>query len=310
MLDDDGRGNEDIHIRASVTVEGSDITVDLRESDPQVESFINSSHANMRSAVAMAIAFLIDAETPKNDGTFRAVTVLAKPGTVVWANPGAPVTLCTSHCAQEIIEAIVKALSTACPERAMAGWGRRFRIAIKGEDPRSGRAFIWHLFHARPGAGASPGGDGWHSAGEWHSAGGLKFGSVEVAEVRFPLFFRRHELRADSGGDGRHRGGTGCELELVVETDSESVANTAGDGVRHGACGLLGGEDGAPHHYVMRSRGRRARVLPTKEEGITVPPGAVFHVHSAGGGGWGPPEERTEAARARDVRDGIVNGSS
>ena len=36
----------------------------------------------------------------------------------------------------EIIEAIVDALARACPERAMAGWGKRFRIAIKGEDPR------------------------------------------------------------------------------------------------------------------------------------------------------------------------------
>ena len=34
-------------------------------------------------------------------------------------------------------------------------------------------------------------------------------GSLEVAEVRFPLFFRRHEFRPDSGGAGRFRGGCG-----------------------------------------------------------------------------------------------------
>ena len=76
-------------------------------------------------------------DTPKNDGTFRPITVIAKPGTVVWANPGMPVTLATNHCGQEIIEAIVKALAPACPDRAMAGWGRRFRIAIQGRDPRA-----------------------------------------------------------------------------------------------------------------------------------------------------------------------------
>ena len=91
----------------------------------------------------------------------------------------------------------------------MAGWGRRFRIAIQGVDPRSGRPFIWHLFHARPGGGASPAGDGWPTAGEGQAAGGIKFGSVEVTEVRFPLFFARHEFRPDSGGDGRYRGGPG-----------------------------------------------------------------------------------------------------
>jgi N-methylhydantoinase B len=307
LLDDDGRGNRDIAIRAKVTVAGSDLEIDLSESDDQVASFVNSSHANMQSGVAMALAFLFDPETPKNDGSLRPVKVVARQGSVVWANPGAPVTLSTSHCAQEIIEAIVKALAPACPDRAMAGWGRRFRIAIKGEDPRNGNPFIWHLFHARPGAGASAGGDGWNGAGEWHSAGGLKFGSVEVAESRFPLFFRRHEYRPDSGGRGRFTGGAGVDLELVVETETTNRANTAGEGVRHGACGLLGGEDGATHRYRMRAPGQRAVVLGTKQEGLEIPPGTVFEIHSGGGGGWGPPENRSPAAIEEDRRNGYAS---
>lgn len=304
-LDDDGRGNDDIVIRATVTVEGSDICVDLRESDPEVKSFLNSSYANMRSAVAMALAFLVDPEIAKNDGSMRPVTILARPGTIVLSNPGAPVTMSTSHCAQEIIEAIVVALSGACPERTMAGWGRRLRIAIKGKDPRNGRSFIWHMFHARPGAGASSGGDGWHNSGEWHSAGGLKFGSVEVAEVRFPLFFAEHEFRANSGGDGQYAGGVGVDLQFSVETEEDCIANTAGDGVRHGSRGMMGGEDGLPHRYLLREPGRRVRALGSKQEGIPVDAGSTFEVHSAGGGGWGDPGERDPASRARDRRDGI-----
>ena len=203
LLDDDGRGNDDIHIRATVTKSGSDLKIDLTDSHEQVASFINSSYPNMYSAVVVALSYLIDPDTPKNDGTFRPLTVIAKPGTVVWAKPGAPVTLATNHCGQEIIEAIVKALAPACPERAMAGWGRRFRIAIQGKDPRAdipgGKPFIWHFFQARPGGGASVAGDGWPGAGEWQAAGGIKFGSLEVTEVRFPLFFRRHEFRPDFG---------------------------------------------------------------------------------------------------------------
>ncbi|MBT4043659.1 MAG: hydantoinase B/oxoprolinase family protein, partial [Rhodospirillaceae bacterium] len=70
VLDDDGRGNDDIAIRAKVTIEGSDLEIDLSESDDEVTSFVNSSHANMQSGVAMALAFLLDPETPKNDGSF------------------------------------------------------------------------------------------------------------------------------------------------------------------------------------------------------------------------------------------------
>ncbi|HYM09225.1 MAG TPA: hydantoinase B/oxoprolinase family protein, partial [Bryobacterales bacterium] len=305
IIDDDGHGCRDVYVRAKVTKRGSDLIVDLTGSHPQVTGFINSSYANMRSAVAMALAYLIDPETPKNDGTFRPLRVIASEGTVVWARSPAPVTLCTNHCAQEIAEAIIKALAPACPKQAMAGWGRRFRIAIQGKDPRSGRPFIWHLFHARPGGGASSAGDGWPSAGEWQAAGGIKFGSVEVMEARFPLFFRRHEFRPDSGGDGQHRGGVGSVLELAMEITEPARANTAGDGTRHGACGLAGGKDGLPHRYRLRSRGR-LRVLKTKEVGIPVRPGDVFFIESGGGGGWGDSKLRTKEARAADVESGFV----
>ena len=309
FLDDDGHGRSDIRIVAKVTKSGSNIEIDLSGSDPQSTSFVNSSHANMQAAAVMAFAYLIDADIPKNAGALRPLTVIAKQGTIVWADPGRPVTLCTSHPSNEIVEAIVKALSASCPDRAMAGWSRRFRIAIQGEDPRTGRQFIWHMFQARPGGGASSGGDGWSSIGEWHTVGGIKFGSIEVAEARFPLHFRHHEFRADSGGNGRFRGGLGVALDLVVETAKPALANTAGDGVRHGACGMLGGEDGAPHHYRLISANRPPRVLRTKEVGIEVLPGDYFEVRSSGGGGWGPPAQRRQEARQRDVKQGLVTDS-
>jgi N-methylhydantoinase B len=307
FLDDDGHKFKDIHIRARVTKRGSDLEVDLTDSHPQVVGFINSSFANTHSAVVVALAYLIDPDTPKNDGAFRPLHVKLKEGTIVWPRPGAPVTLCTNHCGQEIIEAIIRALAPACPDRAMAGWGRRFRIAIQGVDPRTSKPFIWHLFQARPGGGGSSAGDGWPAAGEWQAAGGIKFGSIEVHEVRFPLFFRRHEFRPDSGGDGRFRGGPGAELEMLIETEQPVVGNTAGDGVKYGACGLLGGQDGKPHSYWLESKGRPDRPLATKETGVVLLPGDVLHVRSGGGGGWGTPAERSADERARDVELGFVS---
>jgi N-methylhydantoinase B len=310
FLDDDGRGHNDIRIAAKVTKHGSGIEVDLSGSDPQVLSFVNSSHANMHAAVAMAFFYLIDPDTPKNSGALRPLKVVARQGSVVWADPGHPVTLCTSHPSNEIVEAIIKALAASCPDRVMAGWGRRFRIAIKGENPRTGRPFIWHLFHARPGGGASAGGDGWSSIGEWHSVGGLKFGSIEVAEARFPLHFRHHEFRPDSGGDGRFRGGLGVALDLVVETEKVALGNTAGEGTRHGSAGMLGGEDSTPHRYRLLSKDRPPRELGTKEVGIEIHPGDCLEIRSAGGGGWGPAEKRAKAARERDRLQDLVTGDA
>ena len=306
VLDDDGFDKTNIVIRATVTKTGSDLTIDLTESDPQVTGFINSSHANAQSAVAMAFAFMLDPDIAKNDGAFRPLTVKLKEGTIVWAREGAPVTMCTSHCSNEIIEAIIVALAQAAPDRAMGGWGRRLRIALNGTDPRTGRRFIWHMFQARPGGGGSAAGDGYSTIGEWHSAGGIKFGSIEVAETRFPLVFETHEYRPESAGDGRYRGGYGGDMRLRVEAQGVTRATTAGEGVGHGARGISGGNDGAPHDYTLLAPNAVPRPLKSKEIDVPVPSGSVIHVLSGGGGGWGNPADRDPRARDLDAAEGLT----
>ncbi len=305
VLDDDGHGRENITIRATCTKRGSDLTIDLSGSDDEVAGIVNSSRPNMLSAVAMAFAYLLDPEVSKNAGAFRPLSVIAREGSIVWAHEGKPVTLCTSHPGNEIVEAIIRAMQHCCPERAMGGWGRRFRVAIQGRSA-TGRKFVWHLFHARPGGGASAAGDGFNTAGEWHSAGGLKFGSVEQAEARFPLLFEAHEFRANSGGLGQYRGGTGAELRLRVESHGPALANTAGDGVRHGSAGMVGGPDGMPHAYTLLGADGAVRELRSKEVGVPVQPGDVLHLLSSGGGGWGDPGKRAEVAKQSDLRDGYT----
>jgi N-methylhydantoinase B len=90
----------------------------------------------------------------------------------------------------------------------------------------------------------------------------------------------------------------GVELELEVE--AEGLINTAGDGARHGAAGMLGGKDGLPHSYrILRADGS-SRVLKTKEVGIEIGPGDLIDVRSGGGGGWGePPRPAAQTAAAK-----------
>jgi N-methylhydantoinase B len=76
-------------------------------------------------------------------------------------------------------------------------------------------------------------------------------------------------------------------LDLEMQIDRPALANTAGDGVRHAPYGLMGGKDGRPHRYRLRSRDGRTRTLKTKEVGIPVQPGDIFEIASAGGGGYG-----------------------
>ena len=116
-------------------------------------------------------------------------------------------------------------------ERRLAGAQAPALHPLEGRVPQVNTAPDLPELRARPVGGGSIACDGYNSVGGWHSAGGIKFGSIEVAEVRFPFLFASHEYRPDSGGDGQFRGGTGGIVEMVIETDKPAVGNTAGDGV-------------------------------------------------------------------------------
>ena len=94
---------------------------------------------------------------------------------------------------------------------------------------------------------------------------------------------------------------------MVVETAEPAIGNTAGDGVRHGACGILGGADGLPHRYTLYSDNRPPRAIKTKEVGLVIHPNDVLVLESGGGGGWDNPAERDPAAVAEDLENEFVS---
>jgi N-methylhydantoinase A/oxoprolinase/acetone carboxylase beta subunit/N-methylhydantoinase B/oxoprolinase/acetone carboxylase alpha subunit len=303
FVDDDGFGTTMIPIRATVTIQGDAMTIDLSNSSPQVTGFINSAYANTRSLAHAAIMYLAPAEVPKNEGSMRLIRVIAPKGLIVNPHPPAPVCMSTNHCGEEIIEAVFKAVAKAVPQAVTAGFSRRLRYALTGTDPRSGRQFIWHFFFARGGGGASHGYDGWPCVGEIIVAGGIRTPSIEVTEERFPFFIEYEELRPDSGGDGTWRGGLGATFALVFEGTETARLNTAGDGTVNPPFGLFGGHPGQPHIYSLVSHGNE-RVLHSKETGVLVHPGDRIVCLSAGGGGYGDPAQRPAAKRQWDRKNG------
>ena len=307
FVDDDGFDSKLVPIRAKVTIAGDSMTIDLSESSPQVEGFINSAYANTRSLAHAAIMYLAPMDVARNEGSMRPVQIVAPRGLVVNANPPAPVCMSTNHCAEEVVEAVFKALAPAIPAAVSAGFSRRLRYAITGFDPRTGRQFIWHFFLARGGGGAAEGFDGWSNVGEINVAGGIRSPSIEVTEERFPFFIERHELRPDSGGVGAWRGGLGAVCDLVYEGEGPALLNTAGDGVVVPPFGLFGAADGLPHHYTILSNGSE-RVLGSKEVGVVVNPGDHIVCLSSGGGGYGQPEDRDQDASTWDLKNGYVTG--
>ncbi len=291
-------------IHARIEVVGSEATVDLRGSADQVAQFVNSPLANTTAAVNAAFAYVCSGEGRQSGGTMRPIRLLTRPGSLVNPVEPAPVTACTTLTAAPVIEAILDALSKIVPDQVIAGFARRFRVAIACRD-RSGRDVVWHHFANRGAAGAHAAGDGWCNLGVVQSPGGTPSPSVERTEAVFPLRVERYALRPDSGGQGLHRGGLGATYALRYEGAEPGRLTPTGDGVIVPPPGLAGGQPGQPNAVHIVRDGQRV-ALHALSGTVSILPGDLIVHDSAGGGGFGSPADRSAALRQHDALCGYT----
>jgi N-methylhydantoinase B len=301
--DNDCFDQVDCHIRVALTVAGGHLTVDFTGTDAQMKGFKNSSLANTFSAVYTALYSFLAPDLPGNEGTFRAVTVVAPTGSLVNPLPPAPMTMNTIAVATEIIHAVWQALGQADPARACAFWGKNSGPIMSGRGD-DGKPFVMYHWSGAIGAGAVDGRDGFNANGGLVALGRLQLPDVELYEQSYPVRFVHQEFRADGGGAGLYRGGTGTDYAIDIETTGslslrgEGLRTPSGKGIGGGGTGLAG---------EMRVRyGDGHEVLPPKYGLIPVEP-MRLEVTAAGGGGWGDPLARDPERVLRDVRDGLVS---
>jgi len=292
-----------IPLRLAITKQGDRLTADFTGTAPQIRGFKNSSLANTYSAVYAGIASFFDAEIPRNEGTFRGVTIVAPEGSLVNAKPPAPLTMCTVFPAHEIMHMVWWALGQAVPDRGIAGWGKNMFPVTAGRDAK-GATWVMYNWGGNSGAGAVKGRDGFNQMGPMITLGGLVIPNAETYEQLYPVTVRRHELRCDGGGSGEYRGGTG----VVFEVDIESAADYSfrGEGVgRPTGRGVYGGGTGKVGELTMIERGELPRTPPAYTLWWLGP--ARLSLRSPGGGGFGDPLRRDPARVLRDVRDETVS---
>ena len=295
----------DVAVRVTLTVSGDRMTIDFSGSDPQIKGFKNSSLANTHSAAYLAVSSFFDPDIPRNEGTYRRLEIIAPKGSIVNARPPAPMTMNTVFVAHEIVHAVWKALASADPSRALAGWSKTLHGHVAGYDEQ-GAAWVMYHWHAMGSPGATPERDGFGQMGHLISLGGLDLPNLEFHEQNFPVRYRRWELRTDAAGPGERRGGTGVRYEADVLVPAawsfraEGLDTPSGYGVEGGGTGTVGLE------WVQ--------MLDDAEETFVPPKYGIRHLGPArmiaetpGGGGWGDPFRRDPAAVLRDVRDGVVS---
>ena len=299
FLDGDGL-HEDIpvHVKVAVDISGDTMTVDLTGSSAQSRGSINAGLVQTKSAIQQAFKFLVNPQSPASGGAFRNLEIVVPRGSCFDPDAEAAFLHYGPHL-MLAMDLVVKALSSAVPERAAAGhvgdsWNVTFTNAIGEPSFMSGESLSggWGGWHAGDGENALI-----HSA-----AGDFKNVPVETIEQRYPLRMLKHSFREGSGGDGQFRGGLG--IERIYEVLADARLSLWFERSKTPSWGLQGGKAGAaPDIYVTRPGEPRTRLLKTNA--MTVPAGTLLEVYTGGGGGWGEPALRSEEARGEDLRLGL-----
>ncbi|MEE8435071.1 MAG: hydantoinase B/oxoprolinase family protein, partial [bacterium] len=135
--DDDGTELDvPVWIRVEVTVKGDRMTIDLSKSDAQRKGFVNSVYApTFANAIAAAILFFDPLIADyHNEGTMRAIDVVAPEGLVVNARYPATVGASPVNMGIQVMEAVMVALSKANPKRSIAAWAKHRGDYVFGVD--------------------------------------------------------------------------------------------------------------------------------------------------------------------------------
>jgi N-methylhydantoinase B len=284
---------EPIVIRCTVKVAGDEIFIDFAGSSPQstrgINVVLNYTHAYASFAIKAAIC----PDVPHNEGSFRPVHVSAPPGSIMNALDPAPVAS-RQVIGHFIPSAIFAALSGALPGRLMAPGADPIWLSVwRGQNP----PFTLTIFQVG-GTGARPAKDGLSAVGFPSGVAGVP---AEVIESLSPVVMKRRQLRPDSGGAGKWRGGLGQLTEFTRRGEGRWSVSSIADRTEYPAPGLLGGGSGAKGE-VMLGDGTRLHAKAM----VDLKRGDVVHVNLPGGGGYGNPFERAPEQVLRDVIEGYV----
>lgn len=290
--------DEPINLAAEVTISNTSVDVDFSGTDAMSRWGINVPLIYTKAYACYALKCVVAPDIPNNAASL-AVFNVSSPINILNAERPAPVSV--RHVIGHMVpDLVLGALAKALPgkilaEGAAALWN--IHISARPVAGAQGRRAEVLMFNSG-GMGARPGLDGL-SATAFPS--GVHTMPIEATEHTGPIVVWRKELRPDSAGDGEYRGGLGQIIEIAPADGHEFDFSAMFDRIGTPAAGRNGGEPGKPGK-AMLDDGTLLRPKGWQH----VPSGRRLVLHLPGGGGFGDPEKRSEAAKVEDVRKGYV----
>ena len=294
--------DEPLKVAVTVRVKGDEIEFDLTGTGPPALGPSNSNRHVTKSLMQLAFKHLTSPKEIANDGHFRPMTVTVPDGCLFDAQRDKP-TLLGFYALELVIDLVRKALAPAIPDRVTAAdYGRCAVMHAAGKSPRDG-SFIIIADTEGGGWGAKPYADGENAL----LFGDIRVIPVEVLEHKYPVLLDKYELRQDSGGAGRWRGGLGIVKDYRCTDDIHLLA--AYDRSVTPPWGLFGAKE-AMHNVVVVTKANGEQESFMKRTGYQLKEGDVMSFRTAGGGGYGPPGDREVERVAADVVEGYVSAEA
>ncbi|MBB4689204.1 hydantoinase B/oxoprolinase family protein [Amycolatopsis jiangsuensis] len=329
-------------IKLKITKAADRMELDFSGTSPQARTSINAGILDTKTAVGVALKFLIDPATPFTSGAYRPIDIVLPAGTFISATPPDGAVFLYWESTGPVLLAVFRALEKALGRKAVGGDYGSLNIHNANGVLADGTPWVTT---AQCGGehgpwGATEAGDA-DSYSVVYQANNLD-PATEAVESELPAVVLRKEYAPDSCGAGENRGGAAVLKDTLYLTEAEHwssplhTKSASGVGVYGGQAGALGAT--WVFHPEYRNVPRDKDLIATTPDvyagatpvaGMLDPetrtidpdgeyfyfastpvwhtkPNAVFRYLTNGGGGWGSPLQRSPERVCRDVRDEYV----
>lgn len=296
-----------IKLKVKVSVEGDRIVSDFTGSSGLDIKGINCPLVYAKAYACYALKVAIAPEIPNNAASLAPFEIKAPENSIVNALHPAPVALrhIVGHFVPDAVyDAFDKIVPGLVPAEG-AGCLCNFQVSLRPrtdapapEDARRSEVLTFNS----GGSGARPDHDGLNATA---FPSGVMTMPIEATEHAGPVIIWRKELRPDSGGVGKTRGGLGQYMEVGAQEGHEFDIQAMFDRVEHPARGRRGGGAGAPTTIsqddgsAMNGKGKQF-----------VAHGRRVVMAFPGGAGYGDPSERSVELVKSDLARGYISAET
>ncbi|WP_370400204.1 hydantoinase B/oxoprolinase family protein [Sulfitobacter sp. JB4-11] len=296
-----------ITLKVKVTVKSDRILTDFTGTSGVDKKGINCPLVYAKAYACYALKVAIAPDIPNNAASLAPFEVTAPENTIVNAVHPAPVALrhIVGHFVPDVVfdafDKIVPGLVPAEGAGCLCNFQLSLRPRTDAPAPPDARRVEVLTFNSG-GSGARPEHDGLNATA---FPSGVMTMPIEATEHAGPVIIWRKELRPDSGGAGRTRGGLGQYMEVGAMDGHEFDIQAMFDRGAHPARGRRGGAAGAPT-TIAQDDGTTMRVKGKQ----FVPHGRKVLMAFPGGAGYGDPSKRDPAAVKRDLARGYISAEA